>query len=41
MFQGLTEIDGKRCHVDCKEQWKKQWMKIKGIEHFQQNSITL
>jgi len=30
--QGLTETDGKRCHVDCKENWKKQWRKIKDLD---------
>jgi len=29
--QRLTEMDGKRCHVDCKEKWKKEWKKIKQI----------
>jgi len=34
IFDGLTEIDGKRCHVDCKVQVEKQWRKINGLENF-------
>jgi len=35
LSEGLTEIDGKRCHVDCKEQVKKQWRKIEGLDRFE------
>jgi hypothetical protein len=31
IFDGLTEIDGKRCHIVCKKQWEKQWRKIKHL----------
>jgi len=30
--EGLAEIDGKRCHVSCKEQVEKEWRKKKGLD---------
>ena len=30
--QGLTEKDGKRCHVSCKNEWENEWRKIKHID---------
>ena len=29
---GLTEFNGKRCHVDCKKQMNDQWRKIQGLD---------
>jgi len=34
IFDGLTEMSGKRCHASCKEQTEAQWRKIKGLERF-------
>ncbi len=34
IFEVITEIDGKKCHVNCKEQWEKQWRKKKGLDRF-------
>ena len=28
----VTVFDGKRCHVECKEEWIKKWRKIKKLE---------
>jgi len=30
--QRLTEMDGKRCHIDCKDKREKQWKEGKGIK---------
>ncbi len=32
LASAFTEIDGKKCHIDCKEKWEKEWKKIKRIE---------
>jgi len=30
--EGMTEIDGKRCHELCKNNWNAQWRKAKGLD---------
>ncbi len=30
--EGITERDGQKCHVLCKEQYEKSWRKAKGLE---------
>jgi len=34
IFEGLAEIDGKRCHESCKKDWDGRWRKAKGLDHF-------
>ena len=33
IFEGLVEIDNKRCHLSCKEQFEQQWRKIHNLDH--------
>ena len=28
----LTEFEGKRCHVECKKRFEKEWRKSKGLD---------
>jgi hypothetical protein len=32
IFEGLTEMNGKRCHISCKEQHKIEWEKQQGFD---------
>ena len=32
--EGLTVIEGKRCHISCKEQKDEQWRKTQGFDRF-------
>jgi hypothetical protein len=32
--EGLAEIDGKRCHESCKNDWDERWRKVKGLDRF-------
>lgn len=31
--EGLTEFNGKRCHIECKKQYEKDWREEKGLDH--------
>ncbi|MCV0431533.1 hypothetical protein [Nitrosopumilus sp.] len=30
--EGITELEGKKCHVSCKKQNEIEWRKTKGLE---------
>ena len=32
LSEGITEHDGQKCHVRCKEQYEKSWRKARGLE---------
>jgi len=34
LSERVVEMDGKRCHVSCKEQVKKDWRKKKGLDRY-------
>ena len=31
--EGITEHNGQKCHVLCKEQYDKSWRKAKGLDY--------
>jgi hypothetical protein len=32
IFEGLTEMSGKKCHISCKEQYDIEWKKQQGLD---------
>jgi len=32
LSEGVTEIEGKRCHIFCKKEMERKWRKDKGLE---------
>ena len=31
--EGLTELNGQKCHIVCKEKSETEWRKQKGLDH--------
>ncbi|EIJ66437.1 hypothetical protein BD31_I0967 [Candidatus Nitrosopumilus salaria BD31] len=33
--EGLTEMDGKRCHISCKGDYEKRWRDVKRLNRIE------